>query len=188
MTETGNCWQIFVVSILIKTCQKIQCLPYLVFSKNRPLGRFFHRIAMSVALYPFHVIFFRLVICPPPRNKGGGGNHATLFYFYFFQDKSRNLPKIVSVRLSASVEIFFVSRMRDFYNVLIMCSQYTHKVFTIYSQCTHNVPSIYSQCTHNVLTGISQSTHNVLTMYFQSTHNVLTMYFQSTHNPLTMYS
>ena len=32
----------------------------------------------------------------------------------FFLDKSRNLSKIVSVLLSASVERFFVSRMRDF--------------------------------------------------------------------------
>ena len=33
----------------------------------------------------------------------------------FFKDKSRNLPKIVLVSLSESVERFFVSRMRDFY-------------------------------------------------------------------------
>ena len=33
-----------------------------------------------------------------------------LFFFY-----QRNLTKIVSVRLSASVEIFFVSCMRDFF-------------------------------------------------------------------------
>ena len=32
-----------------------------------------------------------------------------------FLDKSRNLSKIVSVLLSASVERFFVSRMRDFF-------------------------------------------------------------------------
>ena len=34
--------------------------------------------------------------------------------FFFFLNKSRNLSKIVSVLLSASVERFFVSRMRDF--------------------------------------------------------------------------
>ena len=39
-------------------------------------------------------------------------NHATSL---FLKDKSRNLPKIVLVRLSASIERFFVSRMRDFY-------------------------------------------------------------------------
>ena len=33
---------------------------------------------------------------------------------YFFKDKSRNLPKKVSVRLSALVERFFFSRMRNF--------------------------------------------------------------------------
>ena len=40
-------------------------------------------------------------------------------FFSFFKDKSRNLPKIVSVRLSAFVERCFVSHMRDFwkYNV-----------------------------------------------------------------------
>ena len=34
--------------------------------------------------------------------------------YFFFLDKSRNLSKIVSVLLSASVERFFVSRLRDF--------------------------------------------------------------------------
>ena len=38
-----------------------------------------------------------------------------IFYFNFFKYKSRNLSKIVSVLLSASVERFFVSRMRDFW-------------------------------------------------------------------------
>ena len=35
-------------------------------------------------------------------------------FFFFLLDKSCNLSKIVSVLLSGSVEIFFVSRMRDF--------------------------------------------------------------------------
>ena len=37
-------------------------------------------------------------------------------FFSFFLDKSRNLSKFVSVLLSASVERFNVSRMRDFFN------------------------------------------------------------------------
>ena len=35
--------------------------------------------------------------------------------FFFFKDKSRNLSKIVSVLVSASVDRFFVSHMRDLY-------------------------------------------------------------------------
>ena len=37
-----------------------------------------------------------------------------IFIFFFFKGKSRNLSKLVLVLLSASVERFFVSRMRDF--------------------------------------------------------------------------
>ena len=37
------------------------------------------------------------------------------FFFLFLKDESRNLPKIVSVRLSALVERFFVSCMLDFF-------------------------------------------------------------------------
>ena len=40
-----------------------------------------------------------------------------------FFDKSRNLSKIVSVLLSASVERFNVSRMRDFYIMFTPCHQ-----------------------------------------------------------------
>ena len=39
----------------------------------------------------------------------------SLFIIIFFLDKSCNLSKIVSVLLSASVERFFVSHMRDFF-------------------------------------------------------------------------
>ena len=44
-----------------------------------------------------------------------------LFIFYYFlkKDKSRNLPNIVSVRLSALVKRFFVSCMRDFFSLFI---------------------------------------------------------------------
>ena len=38
-----------------------------------------------------------------------------ILIFSFFKDKSCNLPKIVSVRISASVKRFFGSRMRIFF-------------------------------------------------------------------------
>ena len=38
-----------------------------------------------------------------------------IFFILYFLDKSRNLSKIVSVLLSASVERFDISRMRDFF-------------------------------------------------------------------------
>ena len=41
---------------------------------------------------------------------------SKLLKIIFFCDKLRNLSKIVSVLLSASVERFFVSRMQDFLN------------------------------------------------------------------------
>ena len=40
--------------------------------------------------------------------------YILFFLFFFLSDKSCNLSKIVPVLLSASVERFFVSRMRDF--------------------------------------------------------------------------
>ena len=75
-------------------------------SKHRPLGQFFHRVAMSVYIsVPFSSNFFRPLIGPTStrrrRTKRG---------------KTRNLSKIVLVLLSASVKRFFVSCMRDFYS------------------------------------------------------------------------
>ena len=49
----------------------------------------------------------------------GRVNRPIFFNFFLnFLDKSRNLSKIVSVLLSASVERFFVSRVRDFFYLL----------------------------------------------------------------------
>ena len=60
------------------------------FSKNQPLGRFFHRGTMSVDLsVPCSCNF--LARTPPPLN------------IFFFTDKSCNLSKIVSVLLSAEI-------------------------------------------------------------------------------------
>ena len=50
--------------------------------------------------------------CPLPSH---GAVASTFFFLFFFKDKSCNLSKIVSVLRSASVERFFVSRMRDFF-------------------------------------------------------------------------
>ena len=44
---------------------------------------------------------------------------APFFFLFFFLDKSRKLSKIVSVLQSASVERFYVSRMRDFLGVFV---------------------------------------------------------------------
>ena len=37
---------------IIRISRESWCLPYAVFSKNRPLGRFFHRVDMSVCPLP----------------------------------------------------------------------------------------------------------------------------------------
>ena len=148
----------------------------MIFSKNRPLGRFFLRVAMSVyilyiSVCPLSLSFFSrpligpqitgsdpglsLVDPPPPClgfswgfpgvcpgfsqgfprvfpsfSQGFPGaflfffTHLFLFvfsrnFFFFlitqFPFLSRNHSKIVSVLLSALVERFFVSRMRDFF-------------------------------------------------------------------------
>ena len=173
--------------------------------KESALGRFFHRVAMSVCVsvclsVPFRVVYFEAYFAPTSRSrmsklfrdseslgksagkkwsqnwtfllgsglklphkkkfflfadfalfcleelvwspsyytrgalKTGGGCRASIapvwscrvdawtrqpphfFCLSFFLDKSRKLSKIVSVLRSASVERFFVSRMRDFFN------------------------------------------------------------------------
>ena len=106
-------------------------------------GRFFHRFAMSVCPL-FHVIFLSLSsslraldqipashwLPSPPQPLLNLFIYIFIYiyiykyiYFFlitqplsiFFIDKSRNLSEIVSVLLSASLERFFVSPMRDFY-------------------------------------------------------------------------
>ena len=44
----------------------------------------------------------------------GEGEGEFFLFLFLYKDKSRNLSKIVSVLLSASVERVGVSRMRDF--------------------------------------------------------------------------
>ena len=113
-----------------------------LFSKNQPLCRFFHRVAMSVYLSPFHVFFqcgpwtvsaralspkngevFRIGHNPPPALIFAWTESALVWspkngevfqIIYFFADKSCNISKILSVLLSASVKRFFVFCMRDF--------------------------------------------------------------------------
>ena len=122
------------------------------FSKYLPLGRFFHRVAISrpgyiyISQSPFHVIFFEASHWPSdimirsrsfprvflgfsrgfpgvfPGFSQGFPNVFPGFSRYFprvFPDKSHNLLKIVSVLLSVSVQRFFVSRMRNFFNICI---------------------------------------------------------------------
>ena len=84
-------------------------LIFFVFSKNRPLADSFIESRCPSHVH-FHVIFFacnQTGGCRAGREGGGGG--------FIFLDKSSNLFKIVPVLLSASLERFFVSRMRDFF-------------------------------------------------------------------------
>ena len=101
---------------------------YLTIFEESALGRFFHRVIESVCLsvcwpligpqvtwsgcpsrwhqYPLSFMMASVIW----KWKYTSRNYS----LFFFKDKSCNLPKIVSVCLSALVERFFVSRIRDF--------------------------------------------------------------------------
>ena len=105
----GQPWTFLLKGIILDCATASVCLGrsrgfffcfFLFLFKESALGRFFHRVPMSV--------------------------YVSIYISVPFQDKSRNLSKTVLVLLSASVERFFVSCMKDFFLVLQLKNINTH--------------------------------------------------------------
>ena len=66
----------------------------------------------------------------------------------------------------------------DYWNILIIFSQYSHNILIILSQYSHNILTLFLQYYYNILTIFSQYFHNMLTICSQYAHNMLTIFSQ----------
>ena len=94
------------IDFIIRIGQEILSLPYAgflhkVLEKESDLGRFFQLVAMSIPP-PYKLAFFLFFFPKAPWRRGRGGGGGGMLKSF-----------LAVVLLSASVERFFVSRMRD---------------------------------------------------------------------------
>ena len=102
------------------------------FSKNRPLGRFFPVVAKSV---------HGRIVClsvPSPCDSPRGAKLVRLLKDHPSPAISWWKYVILSVLVSASVERFFFSRMRNFSQ--LFCLHSWHTLMSIFSMVFHTVP------------------------------------------------